>query len=66
MDALREQLWLIIKGCACTPQDCPMCSLNRQEAMKALEMIEGFELMLVCKHCGGIAEPGDHVCGDGD
>jgi hypothetical protein len=41
-----------------------MCSLNRIEAMRALEYLEGFELMLVCKKCGGIAEPGEHICGE--
>lgn len=64
IDAIRAQLQLIIKGCACCREDCQMCRLNRLEAMQALAMLEGFDLMLVCRKCGGIAEPGEHICGE--
>jgi hypothetical protein len=68
IELLKELFELIIKGCACS-NGCQLCDVNRHEAMKGLKAItdfsKHFELVVVCRRCGGLADPGDHICGEG-
>jgi hypothetical protein len=66
LEQLREQFELVIKGCACSI-GCKLCDINRAEAMKGLQQIADFgklfELAVVCRRCGALADPENHVCG---
>jgi hypothetical protein len=65
LSGLLEALRLVIRGCACAGE-CKLCYINREEATQALDKWREFDrlynLAIVCRRCGGLADPDNHAC----
>jgi hypothetical protein len=57
-----------LRGIASCATHCGCCEMHRRIADDVLTLSqsfqERFELVIVCKHCGCLADPQDHICGE--
>jgi hypothetical protein len=51
-----------LRGIAANATRCGACQMGTEFADDALKVLDRFEIMLVCKRCGEIADPETHAC----